>query len=771
MDVSDLLGFWREDPSLRENLRHTFDLPARQAAFAPFPAWLDPRLAAALTARGVAQLYTHQAAAVDAFRAGENVLLATPTASGKTLVYNLPVLQRLVEDPHARALYLFPPKALAADQYAELKELSEAAGLPAKTHTFDGDTPQDARTAIREHGNVVISNPDMLHAGVLPHHTKWARFFSNLQVIVVDEIHTYRGVFGSHFTNVIRRLKRVCAHYGASPRWILCSATIANPAEHAERLIEEPVTLFDRSGAPSGERHVVFYNPPVVNVALNLRRSYLLETVRLVSTPIANGLPSIVFTSSRLNVEVLLRYLRAELAKQHLDPELVQGYRGGYLPSKRRAIEQGLRTGKVLGVVATNALELGIDIGHLDVAFVVGYPGSVASFLQQSGRAGRSKRDSLTVYIGRSSPIDQYLMEHPELIIDRAPERARTNPDNVFIAAEHVKCAAFELPFQRDEPLGRFGAKNTTGVLDYLARHRVVNPRDGVFYWSDRAFPANQVGLRAIPGENFTVLDRKHDNQVIAEVDYEGAFSQLHENAIYTVDGQPFQVKQLDFEGHRAYVEPAEVDYYTDAMEYSEVKVLAEDERREAGPVTLSKGDVKVTRKVIGFKKIKLYTNENLGYGEVVLPERNVHTMACWFTVPRALQDHLRQGPAELVDAVLGASHALLHLAAVLLMCDVRDLGRAVGDPSGETFVRLSGKNPELPPDFEPTVYLYDVYPGGIGLGDELFERHAELVQRSLSHLQSCACEHGCPSCIGPFQLYYAGMKGNAVALLRALEA
>ena len=729
MHVADIVGSWKEEQRIRDNIRHEFALPSREPRFAPFPEGLDPRLVEGLKARGVAELYCHQAKAIAAIHRGEDVLLATPTASGKTLVYNLPVLQKLCEDPHARALYLFPTKALAQDQYIELKALAEGAGIDAKTHTFDGDTPQDARTVIREHGNVVISNPDMLHAGVLPHHTKWARFFANLKTVVIDEIHSYRGVFGSHLSNVLRRLRRVARHYGSDPQFILCSATIANPAEHARRLIERDVTLFEESGAPVGERHVLFYNPPIVNLALGIRRSYILETVRLATAPIANGVPTIVFTSSRLNVEILLRYLREELARRHLDTESVQGYRGGYLPTRRRAIECGLREGRVIGVVATNALELGIDIGSLDVAFVVGYPGSVASFLQQSGRAGRSQRDSLTVYVGRSTPIDQYLIEHPEMIMDRAPERARINPDNVFIAAEHVKCGTFELPFTDGEALGGFGQDSTRQVLEYLSRHRIVNPRDGVFYWSERSFPANQVGLRSIPGENFTVIDRAHDNKVIAEVDYEGAFSQLHENAIYTVDGQPFQVKTLDFEGHRAYVEPAEVDYYTDAMEYTEVKVLQKDQERDQGAVRLGLGDVKVTRKVIGFKKVKLYTNENLGYGEVTLPERNMHTMSYWFVVPTKLQQELRLSDATLVEAVLAASFAMNHIAAVLLMCDVRDIGRAVGDETGENFLRLyQAQRQPLPGDFEPTVFLYDVYPGGVGLAEELYAQHDQLV-------------------------------------------
>ena len=772
MDVHDLIGYWREDERLWSNMRHRFDVPARSADTRPFPTWLQPGIRAALEARGVAALYSHQARAADAVRAGRNVLLATPTASGKTLVYNLPVLQVLSEDRHARALYLFPTKALAQDQYAELDALATAAELDAKTYTFDGDTPQDARTVVREHGNVVISNPDMLHAGVLPHHTKWARFFSNLKLVVIDEIHSYRGVFGSHLANVIRRLKRVARHYDSDPRFVLCSATIANPREHAERLIEEPVETFEESGAPAGGRTVLFYNPPMVNLQLGIRRSYILETVRLASVPIKNGIPTIVFTSSRLNVEILLRYLRESLSRDHLDAQAVQGYRGGYLPSRRRAIEAGLRDGRVIGVVATNALELGIDIGSLDVAFVVGYPGSVASFLQQSGRAGRAGRDALTVYVGRSSPIDQYLIEHPEMILSRAPERARCNPDNVFIAAEHVKCAAFELPIREGEALGRFGASATGEVLRYLTRFQILNERDGVHHWSSRSFPANQVGLRSIPGENFTVIDQAHENRVIAEVDYEGAFSQLHDNAIYNVDGMPYQVKRLDFEGHRAYVEPAKVDYYTDAMEYTEVKVLATDGARALSEVVVEKGDVKVTRKVIGFKKVKLYTNENLGYGEVTLPERRVHTMAYWVKLSGELQARLGLQDAELVDAVLAASFSMQHLAAVLLMCDTRDLGRAVGDPSGEHFLRpgARGKEP-LPEGFEPTVYLYDVYPGGVGLGEELYDQHDELVTRSHAHIRDCACKHGCPSCVGAFQLYYRGLKANALRVLRQMNS
>ena len=795
-------------------------LPAIEARCAPWPAAVDPRLRAALEARGVPELYTHQAATLERVLAGENVVVTTPTASGKTLCYNAPVLSTILADPASRALYLFPTKALAQDQLAELHELTThvngAAGSDIGVFTYDGDTPQDARRAIRTRAHLVLTNPDMLHSGVLPHHPKWAKLFENLRFVVVDELHAYRGVFGSHLANVLRRLQRVCRHYGSDPIFICSSATIANPRQLAERLTERPFTLVDESGAPRGEKLFLFVNPPVVNRELGIRRSYLSEARRVAGEFLKRQLQVIVFCQSRLSTEILTTYLKDDYEGPPGMPEQVRGYRGGYLPLRRREIERGLREGQVRAVVATNALELGIDIGALDVVVMAGYPGTIASTWQRAGRAGRRRGRSAAVMVASSAPIDQFVVRNPDYFFDASPEHALVNPDNLHILLDHLKCAAFELPFGAGE---RFGREDVQEILRLLAEegfvHLVEHGGQGQWNWTSESYPADAVSLRSISSDNFVVVDTTRGADIIGETDFTSALSTLHEKAIYIVEGRLFQVEKLDFEGRKAYVRSVDCDYYTDAITYTRVTILdvfetvaqgfspaddpadadasdvaqgfspagdpadadASDVAQGFSPAvttadvppradlkvcaTRSHGDVRVVSRVVGFKKIKFYTNENVGSGELDLPEQQMHTTSYWLTLPRQLMAGLPYSLEERRDGVVGLAFAMRQVAQLLLMCDRRDIGISIGagdeGPAVGTGLTLQDLD-------EPRVFIYDSYPGGIGFSEPLFSMHDELVARTRALIAGCGCEHGCPTCVGP--VGETGPEAKPVALL-----
>ena len=550
-------------------------LPAVAASFAPYPDGTDDRLIGSLAARGISQLYTHQAQAFAHVLGGRNVVTITPTASGKTLCYNAPVLNAILQDQSTRALYLFPTKALAQDQLAELHTLSELvtrdSELEIGVFTYDGDTPSDARRAIRGKAHVVLSNPDMLHAGILPHHPRWAKLFENLRFVVIDELHAYRGVFGSHLSNILRRLQRVCRHYGSDPVFICSSATIANPRELAEGLTGKPFELVDESGAPRGEKFFLFVNPPVVNAELGIRRSYLAETRRVALEFLKYQLQLIVFAQSRLSVELLTTYLKDAFHGPPGAADVIRGYRGGYLPNRRREIERGLREGLVRAVVSTNALELGIDIGALDVSVMAGYPGTIAATWQRAGRAGRRTTRSAAVLVASSAPIDQFIIRNPSYFFDASPEHALINPDNLHILLDHVKCAAFEMPFGDDEG---FGHENVQEILAVLGEEGFVHHADGQWNWTNESYPADAVSLRSVSSDNFIVIDATDGERVIGETDFTSGPSTLHEKAIYIVEGQLYQVERLDFEGRKAFVRAVECDYYTDAITYTKVTIL-----------------------------------------------------------------------------------------------------------------------------------------------------------------------------------------------------
>src|SRR2546430_6020486 len=537
-------------------------VPASEATFAPLPGDLNPELVAALGRRGVERLYSHQAEAYEAVRRGRNLVVVTPTASGKTLCYNLPILQRLLEHPEQRALYLYPTKALAQDQLAELGALKSGLPIEVRVDTYDGDTPPGRRTAIREGGHIVMTNPDMLHTGLLPHHTRWRRLFSSLEFVVIDELHTYRGLFGSQVSNVIRRLKRICAFYGSRPTFICASATIANPRELAERLLEEDgIALVDRSGAPRGERRLIFYNPPLVNRELGVRRSSMLEARRIAAPWIRSGIQTIVFCRSRLQVEVMLSYLREDLAPRLDAQQRVRGYRAGYLPLHRREIEAGLRSGLITGVVSTNALELGIDIGSLATSVLVGYPGTISSTWQQLGRAGR-RAGSVGVFVASSSPLDQFIVRHPDYFLNANPEEGLIDPDNLLILAGHLQAGLFELPFEDQEKLGR---ADVNDLLQVFQEDGSATRSAGRWFWSRQAFPAEEIHLRRIAADNVIIIDTSHPRpQVIGEMDQFSTPVFLHEEAIYLHEGAQFHVDRLDWDEKKAYVRPVQVDHYTD---------------------------------------------------------------------------------------------------------------------------------------------------------------------------------------------------------------
>jgi|HubBroStandDraft_6_1064221.scaffolds.fasta_scaffold27017_2 DEAD/DEAH box helicase domain-containing protein len=776
-----LVARYRTDEVLTA-VRH---IPAREAQFRAMPAWVRRELAAAYHAKGIEKLYTHQAAAAELAHAGKNFVVVTPTASGKTLCYNLPVLNAVLENADTRALYLFPTKALAQDQLAELHDLAKRLDDCFGVFTYDGDTPSDARRAIRERGHVILTNPDMLHTGILPHHTKWTRVFENLRYIVLDELHTYRGVFGSHLANVLRRLARIAEFYGSNPQFICCSATIANPGELATQLIAEPVQVVEENGAPAAQKLFVFYNPPMVNRNLGIRRSYLNETTRVAKELLARKLQTIVFANSRLHTEVLLTYLQQANRPGTGDAEPIRGYRGGYLPGERREIERGLRDGRIRGVVATSALELGIDIGSLDASVMAGYAGSIASTWQRAGRAGRRSGTSCAVMVASSAPLDQFIVQHPDYFFGRSPEHAYVQPDNLEILVNHLKCAAFELPLRPEE---RFGDVDLPGLCERMSDAGFLHRSGGNWHWVQEAYPADTVSLRSVTSDNFVIIDttggtnaeEDGEPEVIGEVDFSSALTTVHPKAIYLHQGQQYHVERLDFEQRKAYVKSVNVDYYTDAIRYTQVRVLEiAEEEKIAGPAARAHGDVLVRSQVVGFKKFKFFTNENIGAGKLELPENEMHTTAFWITLERKLLADLPYALSDRQNGILGLLYAMASMAALLLMCDGRDLGTAVGErpasPGIETewqeFSAALANPAEMKEFFEPNLYLYDAYPGGIGFSDPLFRAHDILRRRTRELIVGCPCEHGCPSCVGPAGEKCEKTKEAALAILERLCA
>jgi DEAD/DEAH box helicase domain-containing protein len=732
LDATSVLERLLEEPSLARGVVHHEVVPARDAVFAEVPSWLDARIRAGLTARGIEHLYCHQAEAIESVRAGNDIVVVTPTASGKTLCYTLPTLQAIAEDPAARALFLFPTKALGQDQVAEFAELSRAAGLSVSAATYDGDTPAPIRSAVRKAGQVVVSNPDMLNSAILPHHTKWFQLFEQLRIIVIDELHTYRGVFGSHVANVIRRLLRLCAHYGSRPVIVCCSATIGNPAELAATLTGRPARLIDRNGAPAGERHVLLVDPPILDASTGARGSALTLANRWALPFLRAGRQTIVFGRSRVAVEILLTGLREALRESFGPRTRVRGYRGGYLPTERRAIEHGLRDGEILGVVATNALELGVDIGRLDAAILAGYPGSIAATWQQMGRAGRRLETSVAVLVASPAPVDQYVIHHPEFLLGGRPEEARLDPDNLHVLLAHIRAATFEMPF---EPGEVFGPAPADDLLAFLAEEgHVRQASDGRWYWSSENFPASEISLRAAAPENVVIIDTTPDRpRVLGEVDLFSAQVLVHERAIYIHESLQYYVDRLEWGERKAYVHRVDVDHYTYANRAVTLKPLDIFAEAPAAGGRRVHGEVMVASLVTLFKKLKFVTDENVGWGPIDLPELELQTTAYWLTAEGAARGWRRN---ELDVALLGAGRAIQTVASVLLMVDPRDLGLVsqVRSPHQEA----------------PTIYLYEAIPGGVGLSERLWDRHDELIAAATALIAACGCEAGCPACTGP---------------------
>jgi DEAD/DEAH box helicase domain-containing protein len=803
--VREVLQSFAEGDFHGEILTAVRHFPAREAQFADFPAWVHSDLVTAYSAKGINRLYTHQAETAESVHAGKNVVVVTPTASGKTLCYNLPILNSVLENSDTRALYLFPTKALAQDQLAELHDLDQRLENRFGVFTYDGDTPSDARKAIREKGHIVLTNPDMLHTGILPHHTRWARLFENLRYIVIDELHTYRGVFGSHLCNVLRRLRRIARFYGRAPQFICCSATIANPGDLASRLLESEVEVLSENGAPSAEKTFVFYNPPVVNRALGIRRSYINESARVSQGFLKRELQTIVFANSRLHTELLLTYLQEANPPAPGKHSTIRGYRGGYLPNERREIERGIRDARIRGVVSTSALELGIDVGSLDAVVMAGYPGTIAGTWQRAGRAGRRSGSSCAVLVASSSPLDQFIVCHPDYFFGGSPEHAFIQPDNLEILINHLKCAAFELPIAADERFGEVDVPEPD-LCARLAEAGFLHRAGDHYHWTHEAYPADTVSLRSVTSDNFVIIDITGEANVIGEVDFPSALTTVHEKAIYLHDGRQFHVEHLDCKERKAYVKQVDADYYTDAIRYTQVRVLerAATARSDAESITYftsySFGDVLVRSQVVGFKKIKFFTNENIGAGKLELPENEMHTTSYWITLERPLLESLPFSISERQSGMFGLLHALESVATLLLMCDRRDLATAIGErppapdlvgthhaaphlgtcgayPGADSHggVMLSAAKelcaPMVHEFFEPNLYLYDAYPGGIGFSEPLFRAHDHLVKQTRELIAACGCEQGCPSCVGPAGDLAHGAKEAALAILERLCA
>ena len=720
--------------------------------------------------RGIEKIYTHQAEVWENVKQGKNTIVVTPTASGKTLCYNLPVLDTLIQDEDARALYIFPTKALSQDQQSELNELLGSSNIEIKVATYDGDTPDSLRVSARDTGRIIISNPDMLHAGVLPNHPKWIKFFSNLKYIVIDEAHAYRGVLGSHVADLFRRLIRIAAFYGSKPVFILCSATIANPKELAETLTGSEVSLVDNNGSPRGEKLVILYNPPLIDTVQGIRKSVATESRKWMLAFLKEKIKTILFAHSRVRTEVIASYVNEDLKNIYTDNSRirVEAYRGGLLPNERREIEKGLREGSIQGVVSTNALELGIDIGGLDASVVAGFPGSFNSFWQQSGRAGRRGGISVSVFVASSSPMDQFIMNNPDWFFGKSSEEARLDPDNPYILSDHVRCAAFELPF-RDESLEKgeeaFPVDSTLSVLEYLeeegiVRHSKSPASGGRWHWSDRSYPAEGISLRSAVADNVVIIDiTKGRNTVIGEMDRPSAKELIFENAVYMHRGRQYLVEKLDIENRKCLVSEADLNYFTDGLVKTDIKVLTEDEffsypGKNGIALRAVLGDVLVRSQVAKFKKIRFHSHENIGYGDISLPEEEMQTRALVFlfgddTAGGVSLSSMNEASCAL--ALSGAGSLIKNIAPVFILCDPRDLGMAerVKDPH----FGISA------------LYIYDKYPGGTGLSEGLTKKAGTLFKHVYDVVSSCTCKNGCPSCVGP----EANKKGT-LELLKALQ-
>ncbi len=757
-DIGEILAGWAADGTGRL-VTARLDIPATMTRAAPLPPGLSPGTLRALERSGISFLYSHQAEAFDLLGQGHDVVVSTPTASGKSLCYTLPIIEALSRDPGATALLMFPTKALGRDQVKGLEAMIAQAGIEADVAAYDGDVSAGARRLARSRARILLTNPDMLHLGILPHHTSWSSFFGGLRYVVVDELHQYRGVFGSHMANVMRRLARVLRFYGANPSFVGSSATIANPAQLASSLFGRPVRLVASSGAPSGHRTVVFMTPHLVDAVSGLRGSYMHLAAHVAGDLTTSGLQTLVFAQSRRGVEVALRYVRDHVRNKGMDPDTVQGYRGGYLPALRRRIEDGLRAGGLRCVVATNALELGVDIGSLDAVVLAGYPGSVASTWQRIGRAGRRLDPSLAVLVGSASPLDQYMVSHAQWLASASPERSLVNPDNLDVVLGHVRCALFELPFEKDEPFGTLDMDAMEQVMSCLEAEGLAHRAGTHFCWVANEYPGATVNLRSVGPEPFVVTDVTVGD-VLGDVDGRSAFRMLHEQAIYQHAGMPYLVKKLDLDRHRAEVVQVDPEYYTEPVASTLITPIEEQGVERRGDVQIHLGEVRMVEKIAGYRRIRFGTHENLGTGELDLPETVMDAFALWIEVmpegiahgsgilarrqspagplpdPVTGDDLAREAlPLWVIEGLEGTGHLLRHVACLRLMCDPHDIVPAVGMGDGSTL---------------PVLYLHESHPGGVGLVHKLYDEIAEAAAEALDALNRCPCTSGCPSCVGP---------------------
>lgn len=719
----------------RGQVVHVERISSRDPVFlAPRTRLSTPSLEA-LRSLGITALYSHQASAIDLVTEGKNVAIVTSTASGKTVCYNIPVLEALLADREATALYLFPTKALAQDQLRVLANLSASspafAGL-VRAGTYDGDTPGETRRKLRSEANVILTNPDMLHQGILPYHSRWSRFFSRLKYVVVDEMHTYRGIFGSNVANVLRRLRRVVRHYGADPVFILCSATIANPGELAEKLVGGAVEVVSDDGSPRGPKMFVLWNPTLLDAQSMERKSSNVEAHELMVGLIESGIQTITFTKARVVAELVLRYVRESLGRRN--PHLVSkvsAYRAGYLPEERRRIEKALFSGELLGVASTNALELGIDVGSLDASIIVGFPGTIASTWQQAGRAGRKTDEALVIFVGYNDPIDQYLMRHPAYFFGQTPENAVIDPSNPYVLAGHLSAAAFELPLSAaDEEV--FGSL-TRPIVSVLEEVKKVKTIDGQTYWATTDFPAAGVGLRTISDDTFTIVDRTQGERVIGNVDAISAPELVYPEGVYIHDGQTYLVRDLDLAGKVAYVERKEVDYYTQPILESSIRVGDARKTGSGQGVRVFYGPATVSWMTTAFKKIKFYSLDSIGYGMLNLPAQHLETVALWMYPDDAAVAGLKASGKNPVEGLVGVKNVLINILPLFVMCDRQDMGGIVESSN-------TGR---------PAIFLYDRFKGGLGFCEKAYGMVEEILRAALEMIEECPCAEGCPSCVG----------------------
>jgi DEAD/DEAH box helicase domain-containing protein len=733
--ISNFLENIQSSDGYRGQIAHINQIPPKDAVYQEPQTPISPTVRSALKTLGISSLYSHQAKAIDLISGGKNTSIVTSTASGKTICYNVPVLESLIADPKATALFLFPTKALAQDQLRVLGHFCSAdAALQdlVRAGTYDGDTPRETRRKLRNEANVILTNPDMLHQGILPYHSRWSRFFSSLRYVVVDEMHTYRGIFGSNVANVLRRLRRILKHYGATPTFVLCSATIANPDELAETLIGDTCEVISTDGSPRGPKLFVLWNPPFLGAGSMDRKSSNVEAHELMVRLIEEGIQTITFTKARVVAELVLRYVRDALSRRN--PQLVKkvsAYRAGYLPEERRAIEKALFSGELLGVASTNALELGIDVGSLDASIIVGFPGTIASTWQQAGRAGRKSDEALVLFVPYNDPIDQYLIRHPDYFFGQTPENAVIDPVNPYILAGHLSCAAFELPLsQEDEAIFGKLTQPVTAVLEDVKKVKKIDDRT---YWATTEFPAAGVGLRTISDDTFTIVDRTGPESVIGVVDAISAPELVYPEGVYMHDGATYLVRELDLDGKVAYVERKEVDYYTQPILDSSIRVKAERKSAAWSDLNISYGDATVSWKTTSFKKIKFYSLDSIGYGSVDIPTQHLETVSLWLCPDKEVASYLKKKGKNPVEGLVALKNVLINILPLFVMCDRKDIGGIVESSNLGS----------------PAIFLYDRFKGGLGFCEKGYGLLPGIIREVLHVIEDCPCESGCPSCVG----------------------